>query len=249
MAEVDPAAAIVTEGKTDDNHGAKAEGNQQGASDWAKDFDEGLRKRVEKFKTPADLAKSYVELETYSSKSFQDMTPEQKEKYIKRLGLPESPDGYELSTVSLPQGIERSPRADAEFKKLVHDMKLTKEQAKGIHEYSMRKFSESVIAAREAEKRQSEEKENALRTAWGAALEANNQSVEKLIRLGGDEFVQAMNSGPGKEPSIRKGLFEISKLLANETLVSGRVEQPKSQARPGFVVDFSKSPELAPRTS
>ena len=70
--------------------------------------------------------------------------------------------------------------------------------------------------------------------------------MERLIKLGGDAFVAKFNSGPGKDPEIRAGLYEISKLFSEETLVAGRVaERQKTTARPGMVVDFGKSPELA----
>jgi hypothetical protein len=244
MAETDPAAVVVTDTKVD-NPKDTAKDNQQGASDWTKDFDEGLRKRLEKFKTPSDLAKSYVELETMQSKAFQDMTPEEKEKYLKRLGLPESAEGYELSDVALPEGVPKNVEADKAFKELAKNLKLTKDQAKGGHEWLMKRAAATISAQREAMKRQTEERESALRTTWGSAYDANQAAVEKLLKLGGDEFTQFMNSGPGKEAAVRKGLYAISKLLADETLVSGVVTQRKQEIPKGFVFDPSLSPELA----
>jgi hypothetical protein len=245
MAETDPAVAAVTGDA--DNHKGEAKDNQQGASDWAKDFDEGIRKRIEKFKTPADLAKGYVELETYSSKGLQDMTDSEKEKFFKRLGLPESPEGYELSGVTLPEGIPQNPDADKAFKELAKSLRLTKDQAKGGHEWLMKRAATAIIAQRAASKKQAEDAENSLRTSWATAYDANQAAVEKVIRLGGDKFVQFMNNGPGKDPTVREGLLAISKMFADETLVSGKPpgkQKTEGTVPQGFVFDPSKSPEL-----
>lgn len=245
MAETDPAVAIVTGGDID-NPKDSAKDNQSGSSDWAKDFDEGLKKKVEKFKSPADLAKGYAELEVYSSKTLQDMTDSEKDRFFKRLALPEKPEDYELSTVKLPDGIPSSEEGDKAFKELAKTLRLTKEQAKAGHEWLMTRASTSITAQRSASKKLAEERESALRTAWGTSHDANQAAVEKVLALGGEEFVKFMNSGPGKDPAVRQGLYQISKQFADETLVSGKVKtgtQPVQ--RPGMVVDFSKSPELA----
>jgi hypothetical protein len=244
MAEVDVVAAAVTGAA--DNHDTTADDNHNGSSDWAKGLDDGLKKKVEKFKTPSDLAKGYVELEAYSSKAFQDMTDSEKEKYFKRLGLPESPEAYELSGVVLPEGINQDPKADAEFKTVAHALKFTKEQTKSAHEWLMKRAANSIIAQRAAAKKQAEDRESALRTSWGVSFDANDAAAKKAIALGGDAFVQFFNSGPGKDPVIREGFLAISKLMADETLVSGKPPRRETATvRPGMVADFSKSPELA----
>ena len=249
MAEVDPAAAIVTGGDAD-NHEDANKDNQQGSSDWTKGFDEGLKKRLEKFKTPSDLAKSYVELETLQSKAFQDITDSEKEKYIKRLGLPESPEGYELSKVTLPDGLQQPKEADAEFKAFVHSLKLTKDQAKGLHEWAMTRATKGYSQAKATQEQSLKAAEESLKTAWGAAFDANMAATNRVIQLGGDEFVAEMNSGPGKSAKIRLGLLAISKQFADETLVSGRADRKTAQGqdRPGMVFPTSKSPELAVST-
>ena len=233
MAETDVAAGFVA-GKTDND---KNDGQHNQDGSWVDGFDDGLRKRVEKFKTPADLAKAYVEVETDRSRIIE----------AQRVDLPDSPEGYELSTVAFPEGLDRSKEADAEFKAFVHSVKLTKDQAKGLHEWAMKRATGGIIAAREATRKQTEQDESFLRTAWGQSFDGNQAAVEKVIQYGGDKFVERMNSGPGKDPIIRAGLYAISKLFADETLVSGRVEprKEKAESREGFVFDTSKSPELS----
>jgi len=246
MAETDVVTSAVVAGLPE-NRAAVTDDNQPGASDWAKDFDEGLRKKVDKFKSPKDLATGYVELETYSSKTLQDMTPDQKEKFLKRLGLPEKPEEYELSNVTLPEGNTRPASAAAEFKAMMKTLNLTKDQGKGLDEWLMKRASDSIIAGRAAAKKQGEDNESALRASWGASFDANNTAVDRVIRLGGDKFVQRMNDGLGKDPVLREGFYAISKLMADETFVAGRADRTKAGSPPGFVFDVEKSPELMNR--
>jgi hypothetical protein len=244
MAEKDVVTDAVVAAKAG-NPAVVTDDNPQGASDWTKDFDDDLKKKVERFKGgPKELAKAYVELETYQSKAFQDMTPDQQEKYLKRLGLPESAEEYELSSIVLPDKHERPATAAAEFRTLMKSLNLTKDQGKRLDEWMMKRAADNITAASAAAKRQAEEREAALRTSWGAAYDGNGANVEKLIRLGGDQFVQAMNAGPVKEPAIREGLYAISKLFADDTLVSGKVDRKSKETRPDLLFDPSMAPEL-----
>src|SRR3990167_6286070 len=109
MTDADAVAIAVATGGNSDNPPAATQPNQPPpagaapADAWGTD-DASLRKVIEAkgWKAPADALKSYVALEQYSSKPVQDMSPEDRERFMKRLGRPESPDGYELSNVTLP---------------------------------------------------------------------------------------------------------------------------------------------------
>jgi hypothetical protein len=165
---------------------------------------------------------------------------------MKRLGRPESPDGLELGKVTLPEGLPRAPEADKELQQVVWEMQALplKQQAKKLHEWAAAKATAGFLASKQAQERQASEAESALRQAWGVTYDANTANVEKLLKLGGEEFVQFMNAGPGKNPVVRKGLYAISKLMTDETLVQGKAPSATPKPTPGMVVDFSKSPEL-----
>jgi hypothetical protein len=250
MAEVDAVASALATGGNPNNPQAPTQHNPTAAAqDWGTAVPDEFKEVVKAkgWKAPADAIKSYVELEKYSSKAVQDMSAEEKDKLLKRLGRPESPDGLELGSVSLPEGLPRSPTADKELQQVVWEMQALplKQQAKHIHEWAARKAAASFSAAKQAQEKQLSDADSALRSAWGVSYDANSANVDKLLKLGGDEFVQFMNAGPGKNPAVRKGLYAISKLLTDETLVSGKVPPPMDRnSTPGMVVDFTKSPEL-----
>jgi len=255
MTEADAVAqGMVTGGGSDNPKPAtqhnQAEGNgKAAAADWGT-VDEVLRKTIEAkgWKAPGDVVKSYVELEKYSSKSVQDMTPEEREKFMKtKLGRPESPDAYELSNVVLPEGMQRSASADKELKEVVWKMQSLplKEQAKALHEWAMTRAANGLIAAKAAMKERAEKNESELRKEWGLEYEATERRVQSLVRnIGGDAMVQYMNSDAGKEPALRRFLANVAKQFSQDTLETGRVA-PAGQQRTGMVVDFSKSPELS----
>lgn len=255
MAEADAVATAMVTGASPDNPDAATQHNQAGANgsvtggDWGTVPDE-LKKVVEGkgWKAPSDAVKSYVELEKFASKSVQDMSPEEREKFAKtRLGRPEKPDELPLSNVTLPEGFPKPDKAsEDELRKVVWSMQSLplKEQAKYLHEWATKKAVEAFISMRSADGKRREESETKLRQTWALDYEGNNTKVDKLLALGGDELVQWANNGPGKDPVVRMGLLKIAKLFSDETLVTGAVPPATQGDAGGFVVDFSKSPEL-----
>jgi len=248
MAENDQSASLAAgdgngQGAQSDNHG--------GSSDWISGLAEEFRDIVKSkgWKKPDDVVKSYRELEKFSSKAVQDMTPGEKDKFFKRLGLPESQEEYELSSVVMPEGITRDADADKAFKDLAYKLKLTKAQAKELHEYASKTGAGAVISARQAMAKKREEAESKLRGEWGSDFDANIRGAQDVIRkFGEDETIQYMNEGPGNEPRMLRFLLRIKKAISDDTLESGRVPSDFDRSGgAGMVVDFSKSPELQRR--
>ena len=253
MADADAVAtSLVTGGKPDNSKPAtqqnQSDGNGNAAvGDWVTDDVREVVK-AKGWKSPADAIKSYVELEKFNSKSVQDMSPEEREKFFKtKLGRPESPDAYELSNVILPKELPRSETADKELKEVVWKMQSLplKDQAKYLHEWAMKRAADGYIAHRTAQTKASEDAEAELRKEWTIDYDANLRKVESLVKnLGGDAMVQYMNSEAGKSPALRKFLAGIAKKFSSDTLETGR-PVTSGQPRGGMVVDFSKSPELS----
>jgi hypothetical protein len=248
MAENDAGAQSLATGLPENSKAAEGGNQVQSSSDWKNGFDSDLKTRVERFKEPADLAKSYIELEKFTSKSVQDMTPEEKAKLYKRLGRPEKQDEYELSTMALPKGLDRGENGDKAFREMALANNLTKEQAKSIHEWATKQAVDGYVGMQQSRAKQAEEASSTLRKEWGLDFEPNLRGVNSLIQNYGDaDLVQLMNSGPGNAPAMLRFLKRIRDTMTDDTLESGRVPPPKTESggKPGYVVDFaSKSPEL-----
>jgi len=252
MAEADAKGTLAApEGE---NSGEGSEQNQSMATgsaasaDWVPGLPDELQKvaKAKGWKAPADAVKSYSELERFASKAVQDMTPEERERFYKRLGRPESPDGYELSTIILPKGFDKDPGADKAFKEMAHGFGLTKAQAKGIHEWAMKTGADTILSARQIMTKQKDEAITALRKEWGGDFDANLSGVQKLIRnFGDDSLVQFLNNGPGNDPAMLRFLNRVRGTMRQDTLEDGRVparESPKVEPG-GF--DWTKVPQIS----
>jgi len=106
--DADETTAEIENGATDQaSEATTATAEASPAVDWRADLPEHLAKTGAKFTSPADAVKSYAELEKRLGKSVvipgKDATPDEIAAYHKRLGVPDSPDGYEIT---LPEGIE-----------------------------------------------------------------------------------------------------------------------------------------------
>lgn len=256
MTDADAVAKAVVTGVTPPDNPAPAtqhnqtDGKAAAATDAWGTVDEPLRKVIEAkgWKAPVDALKSYIALEQYASKPVQDMNPEEREKFHKRLGRPESPDGYELTTsVIPPEGFPQRPKeADKEFRELMHKVHTLplKDQPKALLEWSMTKAVQGFAAQKQAEAKALEQNESDLRKAWGLEYEANRAISDRAAKLGDDDFVQWLNKGPGKLAVVRKYLLAVGKSISDEGFVGGDRVAREANARPGMVVDFSKTPEL-----
>jgi len=243
MADVDAVAAVTATGKAPDNPAPATQHNQTDATGtaspdaWGTGVDESLRKVIEVkgWKAPADAVKSYVDLEKYASKNVQDMTSEEREKFVKRLGRPESPDAYELGNVDLPQGMTRDAEFDKGFKELVFKVQALplKEQAKHYHEYFLKDSAKKYADMKQNIAKVFDASETELRKAWGLDFDANMALSQKVAKLGGDKVVQWLNSGPGKLAVLREWMYNIGKLMSDSTLERG-------SPVPRDVVDNSK---------
>jgi len=248
MADVDAPEASLATGT--ENSEKPQEQNQTeakaapAAGDWKTELPEELKKSMERFKTPVDVAKSYRELEKLLGKSVQDMTPEERERFYKRVGRPDSPDGYELDAVILPKGIERSPEADTTFKKIAHELNLSKDQAKKLHKWASEQANDMIAEATRVSTKKKDEAVSTLRKEWGADYEANLAGVNTLMRTFGDaDVVRYLNSGPGNEPAMLKFLQRIKETMSEDTLESGKLV-PKTPEREPGMFDFSNVPQV-----
>lgn len=138
-AEPSQAAPAAPAGATQDSADVTSSASSTSAESahWLQDFASDPSLEKFKDKTPADLAKSYKELQSFVGKPkydvpAKDAAPEIMVEFYKKLGVPENVDGY---TFDLPDTIKNDPAAQAavkEFASVSHDLKLTAEQAKGI---------------------------------------------------------------------------------------------------------------------
>jgi hypothetical protein len=161
--------------------------------DWKTEAGLAGNPQFDKFNTPADLAKSYAELESYRGNSIRIPSEEAGEEQLKefteklmkvpgvmrmpgeedadgwnniyqQLGRPSAPEGYKFDEV---EGFTGDPESEGAFRQLAHEHGLTAKQANAVHQWLGSNIAQEETAAAAA----NEESMGRLRGEWGQAFE------------------------------------------------------------------------------
>jgi hypothetical protein len=255
VAEGDQVASLATGGDPTSGAGAATDNRQTPTEvvPWVKElegFDEQTRSKLSRFKSSKDVAKSYLELEKRLGASVvipgKDASQSEKDDFAKRLGRPESPDGYELDQVYLPEGVSRQKDGEEAFKRMAFELGLTKEQGGKLYKYANTQAFEGVAALRKAQDQKRREAAEGLKKEWGAEYDANLAKVQKINKLFGDDnWVQYLNEGAGNEPRLIKVLVKIAKQFSEDTLESGRLPSRTPEKKEPGLLDYGNlRPEI-----
>ena len=199
--------------------------------------------KFEKFASPAELAKSYNELESFmgssvripSEEAGKDAWAEFDEKLSKvegmaripaeddtdgwnkfysRIGRPSAPENYLLDT---PEEFEESPESLAEFKAKAYEAGLSTKQAKDIHGW----LTENIVESNKAMQEQSQAAMNDLKGQWGQKFDHNVQQAQNMAKVLNDkhpglmDYLDAVADGGGDAMMVAL-MYEMSQ-LAGET--------------------------------
>lgn len=101
---------------------------------------------------------------------------------LKRLGVPESPDGYNLKVPeNLPEGVTVNPEELKEFAKFAHGLGLTPQQVAKLQEFDLGRAGKQSVsgmeAARAAEVAEFNRQSEVLTKAWGNGNEATQKKA------------------------------------------------------------------------
>ena len=195
---------------------------------WFDGLDSDLKNHpsITKFKDPASLAKSYVNLEKAiggdkvpvpTEKSSQ----EEWDMFYNRLGRPSVPENYKLPELDLPEGFPEMPEeALKDFKKEAHAKGLTDRQAGELYKWYMETEKQRFNQMSEERVNQRNNAEKTLRKEWGKAFDGNLDMIKGLIdKYGGQTVRDAFDrTGVGNDPVMAKFLLEMSKNLSEDAL-------------------------------
>lgn len=194
------------------------------ARDWMKDLPEPLRasKSLSKFtdqEWKANLAKSYVELESKLGKSValpaQDASAEDWQKFYERVGRPKAADEYALDRGSAPDEQVKA------FKALAHEAGLTNAQANKV----WREMQKSSEAQRQAELErytaQAKESDALLRKEYGALYDGKMGDARKAYGVLFDADLQKELAATGfaANPRFIKVMAEIGAQLKDDAFL------------------------------
>lgn len=233
-------------------------GDEQGKA-WLTSVPEELRGH-EVFKTidkPAEVYQRLIDL-TEKSKDMvvipkENATPEETAAYRKALGIPESPEGYELEEINLPEGMARDELLRKKFLDTAHQLHFTPAQVSGL--YKM--YQDYQIGFHNATLKSIDENRekavNTLKNMWkgDSYQEKINKTVDTFRTslkhlsppetIGGLEGVKEWfeTNGLGDDPVLIWYLSEVFNYMGDDRLIKG-TPAGGSKTEPGML-DFSKS--------
>ena len=179
------------------------------------------RDSLARFKTVADLAKSYRNMETLVGKKTliptEKSTPEEVSAYRKALGIPENVEDYKIKPETLPDGVGWNDENGKTFAKIALENNVPPAAMKKIvAEYGKMRVAEMQAMAEEFDARKVAGADS-LRKTWGADFEKNLAVAQQAAKLAG---VNAESFGFG-DPEVVKGFVRLASQLSDDKLVSG----------------------------
>jgi hypothetical protein len=208
------------------------------------------RTKLARFKTQNDLGKSYLELERKLGASVvlpgKNAKQEDWDAFYKRLGRPDSPDGYELQSVVTEEGVKLDDVGDVEFRKQAHELGLTKNQAETLHKWWINAIIGQTEKVKELARQKKREASDDLRKEYGLDYDKKLALIGLVNRkFGSDGWIPYLNRGPGNDPEFLRFLIKIGEAISEETLVQGRVQSGATveEREPG-ILNYPNRPEI-----
>jgi hypothetical protein len=164
---------------------------EQQATTWIDGLPEDVRgeKTLEKFKGEDGLAKltqSYIGLEKKLGTAVwipqEGAKPEEVSDFRKKLGIPESPDKYEIKYKE-HEVLKYDENTDKIYKTLAHEIGLTPKQAQRLADFD----SDRIIGAFDEMQKGYEKSVTEVKEEWGNDYQVNLDRANNVIRKFADE--------------------------------------------------------------
>lgn len=206
------------------------EGGGAGAATLVPDWRESLEPSIKdhpslaNFKTPADVAKSYVNVQQLIGKKgvplpSKEADPMQEGGNMEyntvydTLGRPSDPKAYEIPDVKLPEGLAAPTEQQITgFKELSHKIGLLPHQVKALYQWNQEQATGMYTGHQEGVVKGLQESEAAMRQEYGKQFDGNLNNARNLIaKFGGQEVAAALeSSGLGNNPHLIRMMVKIA---------------------------------------
>lgn len=176
-----------------------------------------------KFKEPAALAKSYVELEKNFGSALRPPAADADQKtldaFYRQLGRPNTPEEYDLSK---PDDVPLDEETEKRIRTQAHRMGLTSRQAQEM----VNAYASEVREAVGIRKSEVEKADSALKEKWGGNYDRNTAIVGRTlthIDPEGSLANELARTGLGNHPGMIDLFLNYGKLLVEDGLIVGDV--------------------------
>lgn len=240
-----PAELTQPQGGAQPSQGQPQQPPEQALSDWRQSLPEQMRNdpSLKNFKSIADLAAGYINTKkVLSQRPGQDpdrvyvpnenSTPEETENFLRSIGVPEQPDGYEIPAP--PQGFEYNQDMLNWFKHAAHQNGMTGKQFEGIiqahQEYMMQSMRDihAFYGSPEAFQRACDNANRALRELPKNKQELviNCQDPVALLIL--DHFGASLGEGQAPPPAWRSAPSSYGGGMGRVAEIDAELRNPKT---------------------
>lgn len=179
-------------------------------------------KTLEKFKTPDDLANSYIALEQKQGTAGikapgEEGTPEDWNKFYNALGRPETSEGYKVAMPEETELVGHDTELMNAFKPVAHSIGLNDAQLQHIIDWQ----HGYIVKQAEERKEQYNTTVAAMETEYGAAAPKNMALAGQFIqRFGGDDAIAALQAaGLDNHPAVVKMCVAAGREFLEDALV------------------------------
>jgi len=211
-----------------DNLNQETDNLDQQTVDWKEGLDPTIKQHpsIQTFKSPGDLAKSWVEAQKLIGR---DKIPVPGEKATKedwdivfeRLGRPKDATGYTLPDIKLPEGYPVPNKDFMEtFKSKAYELGMLPAQVNGLYQWFMESQINEFNQYGEQRNLERGEAENALRKLWGKAFEQNFTIAEQAVnKYGTEKFIEKLKAtGLNNDPDMIMFIADMAKNFSEDKI-------------------------------
>ena len=150
----------------------------------------------------------------------EDASEEDVKAFREAMGVPEKPNDYEIGR---PEDIPED-RYDVEMEKkfrgIFHELNLPKQTAETLHGRYNELQKARMEAMEQAEQKQIEDTEKALKKEWGGDHAANMETAKRAYaKLGLEELAQI--TGMGDDARFLKAVFDLGQKISEDGHIKG----------------------------
>ncbi|MFH2073961.1 MAG: hypothetical protein ABIJ57_01250 [Pseudomonadota bacterium] len=207
---------LLTEGSEESEATSVKEDGSKDRPGWMDQLSGDLKenKALYKFKSASDAVKSLVELEGKLGKSVtvsDEPTEEELSRLRTLLGVPDSPDGYTLKDVELPEGFKLTDGFVKDMANFAHENNLTVGQAKAYVKKMAAREHEAVRQVRQIIKEGRDKAETRLRQELGSDYDKHLKAANTLLKDYGDQELSGAlkDSGFVNSPAMVRFLGKV----------------------------------------
>jgi hypothetical protein len=210
---------------------------------------------VKTFDKPGDFVKTAIEIKTERDglndklgkaifKPDENATDEQKAAYKLAMGIPDTPDAYELDKPNLPEGFEYNTDMEKWYRETAHKLGLPKDTAKALFgEYNGMVQAIGKAQIEQAEKVRSEGMEK-LKTEWKNEYDGNVAIVKRVqekIGIDAETKQWITDHNAENDPVLIKLLLKVAPAFLNDTIPASTSTSTDNRSLDDRAKDFYKT--------